>query len=310
MEKLILTTALTGAITVPSQTPHLQYTVEGIADDAIACAKAGSTSVHIHARNPENGHPSSDPEIVKKIASRIKANCDAIVCITTGGGMGMTPQDRLRGAATCQPELASFNLGSMNFSMHPVAKRYKPEDWKFDWEQDYVEGTKDFIFRNTFGDMEIFADTMEKNNVKPEFEAYDLSHLYNLKFLEKNGIVKPPYWIQFVLGVLGGLAAAPDALIQMVQTANNLLGKDNFRWSVIGVGYPMEFNMAAMAIMMEGHVRVGLEDNLFVKRKVLAKNVDLVEKVKRLAKEFEREIATPQEAREMLGLKGLDAVGF
>ena len=310
MEKLILTTALTGAITVPSQTPHLQYTVEGIADDAIACAKAGSTSVHIHARNPENGHPSSDPEIVKKIASRIKANCDAIVCITTGGGMGMTPQDRLRGAATCQPELASFNLGSMNFSMHPVAKRYKPEDWKFDWEQDYVEGTKDFIFRNTFGDMEIFADTMEKNNVKPEFEAYDLSHLYNLKFLEKNGIVKPPYWIQFVLGVLGGLAAAPDALIQMVQTANNLFGKDNFRWSVIGVGYPMEFNMAAMAIMMEGHVRVGLEDNLFVKRKVLAKNVDLVEKVKRLADEFEREIATPQEGREMLGLKGLDAVGF
>ncbi len=310
MDKLILTTALTGAITVPSQTPHLQYTVEGIADDAVACAKAGSTSVHIHARNPENGHPSSDPEIVKKIASRIKANCDAIVCITTGGGMGMTPQDRLRGAATCKPELASFNLGSMNFSMHPVAKRYKPEDWKFDWEQDYVEGTKDFIFRNTFGDMEIFADTMKKNNVKPEFEAYDLSHLYNLKFLEKNGIVKPPYWIQFVLGVLGGLAAAPDALITMVQTANNLFGKENFRWSVIGVGYPMEFNMAAMAIMMGGHVRVGLEDNLFVKRKVLAKNVDLVEKVKRLADEFERDIATPAEAREMLGLKGIDAVGF
>lgn len=310
MEKLILTTALTGAITVPTQTPHLQYTIEGIADDAIACAKAGSTSVHIHARNPENGHPSSDPEIVKKIASRIKANCDAVVCITTGGGMGMTPQDRLRGAATCKPELASFNLGSMNFSMHPVAKRYEPEDWKFDWEQDYVEGTKDFIFRNTFGDMEIFAETMEKNNVKPEFEAYDLSHLYNLKFLEKNGIVKPPYWIQFVLGVLGGLAATPEALIQMVQTANNLFGKDNFRWSVIGVGYPMEFNMAAMAIMMGGHVRVGLEDNLFVKRRVLAKNVDLVEKVRRLADEFEREIATPQEAREILGLKGLDAVGF
>ena len=310
MDKLILTTALTGAITVPTQTPHLQYTVEGIADDAVACAKAGSTSVHIHARNPENGHPSSDPEIVKKIASRIKANCDAIVCITTGGGMGMTPQDRLRGAATCKPELASFNLGSMNFSMHPVAKRYKPEDWKFDWEQDYVEGTKDFIFRNTFGDMEIFADTMKKNNVKPEFEAYDLSHLYNLKFLEKNGIVKPPYWIQFVLGVLGGLAAAPDALITMVQTANNLFGKENFRWSVIGVGYPMEFNMAAMAIMMGGHVRVGLEDNLFVKRRVLAKNVDLVEKVKRLADEFERDIATPAEAREMLELKGFDAVNF
>ncbi len=310
MDKLVLTSALTGAITVPTQTPHLPYTIEGIADDAVACAKTGSTSVHIHARNPENGHPSSDPEIVKKIASRIKAKCDVIVCISTGGGMGMTPQDRLRGAATCQPELASFNLGSMNFSMHPVAKRYKPQDWNFDWEQDYVEGTKDFIFRNTFGDMEIFAETMEKNNVKPEFEAYDVGHLYNLKFLEKNGFVKPPYWIQFVLGVLGGLAATPEALITMVQTANNLLGKENFRWSVIGVGYPMEFNMAAMAIMMGGHVRVGLEDNLFVQRKTLATNVDLVEKVKRIAAEFEREIATPAEAREMLELKGYDAVNF
>jgi uncharacterized protein (DUF849 family) len=310
MDKLVLTSALTGAITVPTQTPHLPYTIEGIADDAVACAKAGSTTVHIHARNPENGHPSSDPEIVKKIASRIKANCDVIVCITTGGGMGMMPQDRLRGVATCQPELASFNLGSMNFSMHPVAKRYKPQDWSFDWEQDYVEGTKDFIFRNTFGDMEIIAETMKKNNVKPEFEAYDVGHLYNLIFLEKNGIVKPPYWIQFVLGVLGGLAATPEALITMVQTANNLLGKENFRWSVIGVGYPMEFNMAAMAIMMGGHVRVGLEDNLFVQRKVLATNVDLVEKVKRIATEFEREIATPAEAREMLELKGFDAVNF
>lgn len=310
MDKLVLTSAITGAITVPTQTPHLPYTIEGIADDAVACAKAGSTSVHIHARNPENGHPSSDPEIVKKIASRIKANCDVIVCITTGGGMGMTPQDRLRGVATCQPELASFNLGSMNFSMHPVAKRYKPQDWSFDWEQDYVEGTKDFIFRNTFGDMEIIAETMKKNNVKPEFEAYDVGHLYNLKFLEKNDIVKPPYWIQFVLGVLGGLAATPEALITMVQTANNLLGKENFRWSVIGVGYPMEFNMAAMAIMMGGHVRVGLEDNLFVQRKTLATNVDLVEKVKRIATEFEREIATPAEAREMLELKGFDAVNF
>jgi uncharacterized protein (DUF849 family) len=310
MDKLVLTSALTGAITVPTQTPHLPYTIEGIADDAVACAKAGSTTVHIHARNPENGHPSSDPEIVKKIASRIKANCDVIVCITTGGGMGMMPQDRLRGVATCQPELASFNLGSMNFSMHPVAKRYKPQDWSFDWEQDYVEGTKDFIFRNTFGDMEIIAETMKKNNVKPEFEAYDVGHLYNLIFLEKNGIVKPPYWIQFVLGVLGGLAATPEALITMVQTANNLLGKENFRWSVIGVGYPMEFNMAAMAIMMGGHVRVGLEDNLFVQRKTLATNVDLVEKVKRIATEFEREIATPAEAREMLELKGFDAVNF
>lgn len=310
MEKLILTSALTGAITVPTQTPHLPYTIEGIADDAIACAQAGSTSIHIHARDPENGHPSSDPEIVRKIVTRIKAGCDAIICITTGGGLGMTPQERLRGVSSCQPELGTFNLGSMNFSMHPVARRYEPNDWNLDWEQAYVEGTKDFIFRNTFGDMEVFATTMKEKDVRPEFEAYDVGHLYNLKFMEKSGLVAPPYWIQFVLGVLGGLAATPETLIMMLQTANGLFGPENYRWSVIGVGYPMEFNMAVMGIIKGGHVRVGLEDNIFVRRRVLATNVDLVEKVKRLAAEFEREIATPDEARQMLGLKGLEAVNF
>ena len=310
MEKLILTSALTGAITVPTQTPHLRYSTEDIAADAIACAEAGATSVHVHARDPETGHPSSDPELIRKIVTQIKAGSDAVIGITTGGGMGMTPQERLRGAASCKPELASFNLGSMNFSMHPVARRYESEDWQFDWEEDYVKGTKDFIFRNTFGDMEVFAATMEENNVTPEFEAYDVGHLYNLKFLEKTGLVKPPYWIQFVLGVLGGLAATPETLITMLQTADRLFGSENYRWSVIGVGYPMEFNMAAMAVIMGGHVRVGLEDNLFIRRGVLATNVDLVEKVKRIAHEFEREIATPAEAREMLGLKGLDAVNF
>ncbi len=310
MDKLILTTALTGAITVPTQTPHLRYTLEGIAEDAIACARAGSTSIHIHAREPANGRPSSDPDLVRQIVTRIKQGCDAIICITTGGGMGMSPQDRLRGAASCQPELATFNLGSMNFSMHPVARHYKPGDWKFDWEPGYVEGTKDFIFRNTFGDMEVFARTMKENNVKPEFEAYDVGHLYNLKFLEKAGLVAPPYWIQFVLGVLGGLGATPEDLITMKQTADRLLGAENYRWSVIGVGYPNEFNMVAMGIMMGGHVRVGLEDNIYVGRGKLATNVDLVEKAKRIAAEFEREIATPDEARRMLGLKGLDAVNF
>ena len=162
MEKLILTAALTGAITVPTQTPHLPYTIEGIAEDGIACAKAGATVIHVHGRDPENGYPTSAPEVVREIVTRIKESCDAIVGISTGGGMGMMPEGRLRGAATCQPELASFNLGSMNFSMHPVARRYKPEDWKFDWEAGYVDGTKDFIFRNTFGDMEVFAQTMKE----------------------------------------------------------------------------------------------------------------------------------------------------
>jgi uncharacterized protein (DUF849 family) len=310
MDKLILTAALTGAITVPTQTPHLPYTVEGIAEDAIACAKAGATAIHVHGRDPTNGRPSSSPEIVRQIVTRIKAGCNAVVGISTGGGMGMTPQDRLQGAASCQPELASFNLGSMNFSMHPVAARYKPEDWKFDWEQSYVDGTKDFIFRNTFGDMEVFARTLQERNVKAEFEAYDVGHLYNLKFLADAGLVAPPFWIQFVLGVLGGLAATPETLLMMIQTADRLLGPENYRWSVIGVGYPMEFNMAAMAIILGGHVRVGLEDNIFVRRRVLATNADLVDKVKRLAAEFEREIATPDEARQMLGLKGLAGVNY
>jgi len=310
MEKMILTAALTGAITVPTQTPHLPYTIEGIANDAIACAKAGATNIHIHARDPENGRPSSDPEIVRQIAARIKEGCNAVVCITTGGGMGMIPQDRLRGVSLCQPELGTFNLGTMNFSMHPVARRYNPEDWQFDWEFDYVYGTKDFIFRNTFGDMEVYASTMKEKNVKPEFEAYDVGHLNNLKFMEKDGLVEPPYWIQFVLGVLGGLSATPESLIMMLQNADRFIGPENYRWSVIGVGYPMEFNMAAMGIILGGHVRVGLEDNIFVRRGELATNVSLVEKVKRIASEFEREIASPDEAREILGLKGLDAVNY
>lgn len=311
MDKLIITSALTGAITVPTQTPHLPFTPDDIAADAIACAQAGAAAIHIHARDPENGKPSSDPEIVMEIAGKIKAGTDAIVGITTGGGMGMTPEERLRGASMCEPEIASFNLGSMNFSMHPVARRWpKPEDWQYDWEYDYVTGTKNFIFPNTFGSMEVFAETMQQKNIRPEFEAYDVGHLYNLKFMENQGIMKPPYWIQFVLGVLGGLAATPETLLMMKETADRLFGPENYRWSVIGVGYPQEFHMAAMAIMMGGHVRVGLEDNIFIKRGELATNPQLVEKVVRLADEFEREIATPDEAREMLGLKGKDAVKF
>ena len=310
MDKLIITSALTGAITVPSQSEHLPFKTEDIIADAVACSEAGAASIHIHARNPENGAPSSDPEIVKEIAIGIKKNTDAIVCITTGGGMGMTPQDRLRGAAMCEPELASFNLGSMNFSMHPVAKRFNKLGWNSDWEKEYVEGTKNFIFSNTFGSMEIFAQTMNDLNIRPEFEAYDVGHLHNLKFLRDQGLIKGPFWIQFVLGVLGGLSAEPQSLQMMLDTADRLFGPENYKWSVIGVGYPNEFHMATMGIIMNGHVRVGLEDNIFIRRRELAKNHELVEKVVRLANELEREIATPAEAREMLNLKGLDAVKF
>ncbi len=310
MEKLIISAALTGAITVPTQTPHLPYKPADLIADGIACAKAGAANVHIHARDPENGAPASDPEIFGEIASGIKKGCDAIIGFTTGGGMQMTPEQRLRSVPIKKPELASFNLGSINFSMHPVAKRYKSGDYNYDWEEDYVKGTKSFIFRNTFADMETFISTMKENNTVPEFEAYDVGHLYNLKFLEKEGLVKPPYWIQFVLGVLGSMAATPEDLIVMAQTADRLFGKENYRWSVIGVGYPAEFNMAAMGIIMGGHVRVGLEDNIFIRRGELATNQQLVEKVVRIAGEFEREIASPDEARTMIGTKGIDQVNY
>jgi uncharacterized protein (DUF849 family) len=310
MDKLIITAALTGAITVPTQTPHLPYTVEHLASDAVSCAKAGAAAIHIHARNPQTGAPSSEPEIVKEIATAIKKGTHAVVGITTGGGMGMTPEQRLRGAVLCQPEVASFNLGSINFSMHPVARRFKPNEWKFDWEQAYVEGTQNFIFSNTFGSMEVFARTMAQYNIKPEFEAYDVGHLHNLKFLEKEGLVKPPYWLQFVLGVLGALAATPESVMMMKETADRLFGPENYRWSVIGVGYPQEFNVAVMAIILGGHVRVGLEDNIFVRRRQLATNAELVEKAVRLANELERPIATPDEMREMLGLKGIQNVAY
>ncbi len=309
MDKLIITTALTGAITVPTQSPYLPLTPDEIANDAHACAAAGAAAVHIHGRNPQTARPDSDPELFREIAGKIKAQSNLIVNITTGGGMTMTPQERLRPIPLLRPEVASFNLGSINFSVHKVAERFRDEDWRFDWEKDFLENSINHIFPNTFGSMTVFAKTMAEHDTVPEFEAYDLGHLHNLKFLEREGLVKPPYWIQFVLGVLGGLGASARSLVNMIDTANDLFGKDNYQWSVIGVGRHA-FSMAALAITMGGHVRVGLEDNVYLSRHVFATNAQLVEKAVRLAKELGRPIATSDEARQMLGLKGLDKVGF
>jgi uncharacterized protein (DUF849 family) len=309
-EKVIITAALTGAITIPTMSEHLPFTAEHIIADAIACSQAGAAAVHVHARDPLDGSPSSEIHLFEPIVTGIARWCNAVIGITTGGGMGVTPQERLRSIPRFRPELASFNLGSINFSIHTSGKRYKPGDYKYRWEQAYLEGTKNFIFPNTFGDMEIFGSTFSENEVQPEFEAYDVGHLYNLRYLVKSGIVKPPFWIQFVLGVLGGLAATPDDLMVMKQTTDRLFGAENYRWSVIGVGYPQEFNMAAMAIIMGGHVRVGLEDNLYLRRGQLATNAQLVEKVVRLARDLDREVATADEMRQMLGLKGPGATSI
>lgn len=304
MDRLIVTAAVTGSVTIPTQTPHLPITPEQIAADAIACARAGAAAVHLHARDPRNGRPSADPEIFREIIRRIQAESDVIIGITTGGGSGMSAEERLRAIPRFKPEIASFNLGSINFSIHPIGRRYKPEDYRFDWEHAYIEGTKNNIFPNTFGDMETFAATMRAQGTRPEFEAYDVGHLYNLRYLVRAGFAEAPHWIQFVLGVLGALGNSPEDLMTMKATADRLFGPENYRWSVIGVGYPAEFNLAAMAIIMGGHVRVGLEDNVFKRRGELATNAELVERAVRLARELDREVATPDEARAMLNLKG------
>lgn len=311
MEKLIITAALTGNVTIPTQTPYLSLTPEQIANDAVRAADAGAASVHIHARDPETGKPTTAPEVYREIATRIKEKSNIIVCITTGGTAEMTAEQRLRVVPALQPELATCNMGSMNFSIHPTAERYKDEDYKYPWEKEFVIGTKSFIFRNTFADIEHFYLTMKENGTKPEHEAYDVGHLYNINHFIKKGIIQAPIWVQFVTGVLGGIGSTLEDIMYMKQTADRLFGAQNYRWSVIGTGYPAEFNAATLSIMMGGHVRVGFEDNIFISKGVLAKsNAELVEKVVRIARELGRDIATPDEARSILGLKGRDKVNY
>ncbi|HSW58182.1 MAG TPA: 3-keto-5-aminohexanoate cleavage protein [Dehalococcoidales bacterium] len=311
MDKLIVTAALTGNITLPTQTPYLPISPEQIAEEAVKCVSAGAASIHVHARDPRTGQPSSDPELYRAVATLIKARTNAIFVPTTGGTMTMTPQERLRVVPGLKPEMATCNLGSINFSIHPIVDRYKEGEWKNAWEKDFAAGTKDFIFRNTFGDIEIFYKTMLENGTKPEFEAYDVGHLYNLSFFLRRGIIKAPVWIQFVTGILGGIGSDLENILFMKNTADRLIGAQNYKFSVIGAGYPAEFYADCLSMMMGGHVRVGLEDNLFVSKGVLAKGSwELVEKVVRLARELGREIATPDEARQILGLKGKDQVNF
>lgn len=311
MDKLIITAALTGNITLPTQTQYLPITPEQIVEDAVNCVAAGAASIHVHARDPKTGAPSTDPDVYRQIATLFKKRTDAIFVPTTGGTMTMTPQERLRLVPALKPEMATCNLGSINFSIHPIADRYKDEEWKYPWEKGFVTSTKDFIFRNTFGDIEVFYKTMTENDTKPEFEAYDVGHLYNISYFLRRGVIKPPVWIQFVTGILGGIGSDLENIMFMKQTADRLIGPANYKFSVIGAGFPAEFYVDALSIMIGGMVRVGIEDNIFVEKGVLAKgSAELVAKVVRIAKELNREIATPAEARQILGLKGKDKVNF
>jgi len=308
MKKVILTAAVTGAATFPSQSPHIPITPKEIADAAVGAWKAGAAIVHIHARDPKDGRPSADVELYRKIITEIKTRCDAVICITTGAGAGMSIEQRTATISMFKPELGSLNMGSINFSMHPILERVK--EWKFEWEKDAVEASRDYIFPNTFASLEKITTIMKENHTKPELEIYDTSHLYNASYLIQKGFLESPLHMQFVLGVLGGAQATVYDLVHLKNTADRLFG-DQFTWSVIGTGWPDEFCLGAVALTMGGHIRVGLEDNLLIDRGTLANsNGQLVEKMRHICEELGSSVATPAEAREMIGLKGMKKVNF
>lgn len=309
MQKTIITCAITGAVHTPTMSDALPYTPDQIAQQAIDAAHAGAAILHLHARNPENGAPSADPAHYMEFLPRIKAETDAIVNITTGGSVAMSIEQRLAAASTLSPEMCSLNMGSLNFSMHPLADRY--EHYKFDWEENYIRNSEGAIFRNTFADIGQVAGTMggDPHNAKFEHECYDVGHLHNLAFCLKQGMFKAPIFLQFVMGILGGISAEIDNLVFMKRTADRLFG-ENYHWSVIGAG-AAQMKLAAVSAQMDGHVRVGLEDSLFIERgKLASSNAQQVEKISRILSEQGNQIASPDEARTMLGLKGADKVTF
>lgn len=298
--KVIVSCAITGAIHTPTMSPHLPISPERIAEQAIEAGKAGAAAVHIHARNPEDGRPSRDLNIYRQIVEQIHAQSEVIICLTTGGGMGMSVEQRVAVVPTFKPELASCNMGSINFALHPVAANYT--DWEFDWEKPYLEGSKANVFQNTFADLEKVCTIMRENGTKPELEIYDVGHLYNAEFLVSKGLLQPPLYLQFVMGILGGIRATLNDLVHMTETADRLFGAGNYIWSAFGAGR-MEFPICTASVLMGGNCRVGMEDNLYLGKGRLARsNAELVEKMVRIIREFSLDPATPAEAREILSI--------
>ena len=305
--KTIITCAVTGAIHTPTMSDALPYTYDQIADQAIAAAEAGASILHLHARSPETGAPSINPDDFAPFLQRIKQATDAVVNISTGGSLTATIQERIAPAKTFSPEMCSMNMGSLNFSFHGLAARYK--EWKFAWEESYVAGSEGNIFRNTFKDIKEAAETLAPHGVKFEHEIYDVGHLYNLKFMMDQGHFKAPIFLQFVLGILGGIGADVENLVFLKRTADKLFG-NQYRWSVLAAG-AAQIPLAVTASQMGGHVRVGLEDSLFISRGELAEsNAQQVAKVRRIIEDLGHDVATPDEARAILDLKGGDRVEF
>jgi uncharacterized protein (DUF849 family) len=305
--KVIISCAVTGSIHTPSMSPHLPVTADEIASSALEAAEAGAAIVHLHARNPTDGRPDQSPEAFEPFLRVIKQSSNVVVNLTTGGSPYMTVEERVRPAAKWQPEVASLNMGSMNFGLFPMLKRYK--EFKHDWEPAMLEGSHDLVFRNSFKDIRFALETLNATGARYEFECYDTSHLYNLHYFFTEGLVKAPLFIQTCFGLLGGTGAHPEDVLHMKRTADRLFG-DSYRWSVLGAGRN-QMPVAAMAAAMGGHVRVGLEDSLWVGAGQLApSNAAQVRQVRKIIEGLGLEAATADEAREILSLKGGDRVGF
>ncbi len=306
MDKVIVTAAITGSIHVPSMSPYLPITPQQIADEAVRVYEAGGAVAHIHVRNPETGQPSSDMELFREVVTKVKSKCNMVLCLSTGGGVGMTTAERVKAVTTFKPELASFNFGSINFGLFPIAEAVR--EFKFPWEKAYLESTWDYIFPNTFKTLREFSQAFSENETKPELEIYDAGMINNVAFMIQRGYLKKPVYLQFVLGILGSIPASPNNLLFLLNSARETVG--DFVWSVCAAGRH-QLPMCTMSLVMGGNARVGMEDSLYAGKGVLAKsNADQVEKIVRIARELGLEPATPDEARQILGLKGLDKVNW
>jgi uncharacterized protein (DUF849 family) len=306
--KVIVTCAVTGSIHTPTMSPHLPITPADIARQSIDAAEAGASILHLHARDPRDGRPSPDPDIFMEFLPMIAAETDAVINITTGGGHGMTLEERLAAAIVAQPELCSLNMGSMNFGLYPLLNRFA--EWQYEWEPRHLEMTRDFIFRNTFADIErVLRDVGESFGTRFEFECYDVGHLYNLAHFLDRGLVKPPLFVQTIFGILGGIGPDPEHLLHMRRTAAHLFGDDHV-WSVLAAGRH-QMGFVTMAAILGGNVRVGLEDSLYLRRGQLAEsNAAQVLQIRTILENLSLDVASPAEARAMLGLKGAAAVAF
>lgn len=307
-KSVIVTCAPTGGVHTPTMSEHLPITPQQIAKASIEAAEAGASIIHLHARNPEDGRPDPRPELFMEFLPVIKQSTDAVINISTGGGLGMTREERLRAAVRASPEMASLNVGSMNFGIFPMAAKYK--SWKHDWEPGFLEMTRDFIFRNTFGDIEyVVKELGQGHGTKFEFECYDLGHLYNLAWLIDQKWLEPPFFVQMVFGILGGVGADLDNLMHMHTIAQKLFGAD-YEWSVLAAGRH-QLSFATQSAMLGGNIRVGLEDSLYIgPGKLAASNAEQVQKIRSIIENLGLTVATPAEARARLGLKGGDKVAF